>query len=238
MKLKEQDAQPLYKQLVQAIQEGIQAGEYPEGSRLPSEQELSSLYQVSRITVRAALKELAADELVVRKQGKGTFVGRKKLKRNLSLATSFSKACREMGRVPGARMLFSGLEPATEADRAALKLPEGGQVVCLRRLRFADGVPISVEEDRFPPRYEFLLQEDLTDRSLLELLERKYDITFFNVHRTIELVYAPHPISKYLNCTGNTPLLYIVSEGLEARTELPGQRSLQYILGENFKLYI
>ena len=238
MVLNEQDALPLYKQLVEAIREGIQSGRHPEGSRLPSEQELSSIYQVSRITVRAALKELAADGLVVRMQGKGTYVGKAKLKRNLSLATSFSNACRDMGRVPGAKMLFSGMENATEADIISLKLPEGSQLVCLRRLRFADGVPISVEEDRFPPRYEFLLSEDLTDRSLLELLEKKYGITFYNVHRSIELVYAPHDIAQLLECTGKTPLMYIVSEGLETGTNLPGQRSLQYILGENFKFYI
>lgn len=135
-------------------------------------------------------------------------------------------------------MLFSGMENATEADIISLKLPEGSQVVCLRRLRFADGVPISVEEDRFPPRYGFLLSEDLTDRSLLELLEKKYGITFYNVHRSIELVYAPHDIAQLLECTGKTPLMYIVSEGLETGTNLPGQRSLQYILGENFKFYI
>ena len=122
MKLNEQDALPLYKQLVQAVSEGIRKGQYPEGSRLPSEQELSELYGVSRITVRAALKELAADGLVVRRQGKGTYVGRVKLRRDLAMATSFSDACREQGRVPGAKMLYAGYENATEADIRDMQL--------------------------------------------------------------------------------------------------------------------
>lgn len=238
MKLNEQDAQPLYKQLVQALKDDINSGKYPEGSRLPSEQELSALYQVSRITVRSALKELSEQAMVVRKQGKGTYVGPKKLKRNLSLATSFTQACREMGKKPGAKMVSAGLEEATQADREALDLPEGAEVVCLRRLRYADGVPISVEEDRFPARYAFLLDEDLEDTSLLDLLEKKYDITFYDVHRTIELVYAPHPIAKLLDCPGRTPMLYIISTALEVRSNAPGQRSLQYIIGENFKFYV
>ena len=75
MKLRTQDAQPLYKQIVQAIQHSIQSGEYPEGNCL-SEQELSELFHVSRITVRTALKELADEELVIRRQGKGTYVGK------------------------------------------------------------------------------------------------------------------------------------------------------------------
>lgn len=238
MKLQTQDAQPLYKQLIAALQEDIDSGKYLEGSRLPSEQELSEFYRVSRITVRAALKGLAEAGLVIRKQGKGTFVAKKKMTRNLSLATSFTHACLEMGRVPGATMISSGLESATEADCKILKLPQGSQVVCLRRLRYADGVPISVEEDRFPIRYAFLLEEDLTNISLLELLEKKYGITFYAAHRTIELVYAPQPIAKMLNCAHKTPMLYIVSSGLEVGTDLPGQRSLQYIVGDNFKLYI
>lgn len=238
MKLNEQDAQPLYKQLVQAISEGIHSGKYPEGSRLPSEQELSAIYQVSRITVRSALKELSEEGQVVRKQGKGTFVGKTKLTRNLSLATSFSRVCLENGKKPGAKMLFSGFENATEADIKYLSLERDSKVVCLRRLRFADGVPISVEEDRFPPRYDFLLGEDLTDRSLLELLEKKYGITFLCHHRTIELVYANHDLIKLLNCSSRTPLFFIDGIGLESDTGLPGQRSLQYIIGENFKLYI
>ena len=237
MKLNEQDALPLYKQLVQAVSEGIRKGQYPEGSRLPSEQELSELYGVSRITVRAALKELAADGLVVRRQGKGTYVGRVKLRRDLAMATSFSDACREQGRVPGAKMLYAGYENATEADIRDMQLEEGARVVCLRRLRYADGVPISVEEDRFPERYNFLLDEDLTDRSLLETLETKYGIKFYVTHRTIELVYASHSTARLLNCSVKTPLMYIVSTGCEIATDLPGPRSLQCILGENFKLY-
>lgn len=237
MKLRTQDAQPLYKQIVQAIQHSIQSGEYPEGSRLPSEQELSELFHVSRVTVRTALKELADEELVIRRQGKGTYVGKKKFKRNLSLVTSFSEACRDMGRVPGAKLLFSGLEPATEADCAALQISPGDEVVCLRRLRYADSIPVSVEEDRFPLRYSFLLGEDLTDRSLLELLREKYGIYFYDVHRRIELVYATHSIAQLLNLPIKSPLLYIVSNGLDNLTNQPGQRSLQYIIGEDFTFY-
>ena len=238
MALNEHDALPLYKQLVEALRNDIHSGKYPEGSKLPSEAELSIIYQVSRITVRAALKELESDELITRQQGKGTFIGKRKFKRNLSMATSFSQACREMGKKPGAKTLFAGFEYATENDRKALHLPEGSQVVCFRRLRYADNIPISLEEDRFPVRYSFLLDEDLTDKSLLQLLAEKYGIRFYDVHRTVELVLASHNIARSLNCPLHTPMLYIVSEGLDTVSHQPGQRSLQYIIGENFTLYI
>ena len=176
--------------------------------------------------------------LVVRKQGKGTFVMPQKLSRDLSLATSFSAACRSMGKVPGAKLLSAEMIDASQADRETLALEDGAKVISLRRLRYADGVPISVEEDHFPVKYSFLLNEDLEDTSLMELLEKKYHITFYNVHRTVELAYAPHPIAQLLNCKAKTPMFYIVSTGMEVGGTTPGERSIQYIIGENFKLYV
>ena len=232
MKLDGQNAKPLYMQLLHELQKDIVLGKYPTNSRLPSEQELSEEYQVSRVTVRAALKELTEMGLVVRKQGKGTFVMPQKLSRDLSLATSFSAACRSMGKVPGAKLLSAEMIDASQA------LEDGAKVISLRRLRYADGVPISVEEDHFPVKYSFLLNEDLEDTSLMELLEKKYHITFYNVHRTVELAYAPHPIAQLLNCKAKTPMFYIVSTGMEVGGTTPGERSIQYIIGENFKLYV
>lgn len=238
MKLDGQNAKPLYMQLLHELQKDIVLGKYPTNSRLPSEQELSEEYQVSRVTVRAALKELTEMGLVVRKQGKGTFVMPQKLSRDLSLATSFSAACRSMGKVPGAKLLSAEMIDASQADRETLAMEDGAKVISLRRLRYADGVPISVEEDHFPVKYSFLLNEDLEDTSLMELLEKKYHITFYNVHRTVELAYAPHPIAQLLNCKAKTPMFYIVSTGMEVGGTTPGERSIQYIIGENFKLYV
>lgn len=238
MKLDETLAQPLYKQLVHDLTDKIQSGDLAEGIKLPSEQEISELYGVSRITVRTALKELASEGLIISKQGKGTFVGKKKMTRNLSLATSFTQACREMGRVPGAQVLRLGLETADEDDVKELLINPKDQVVVLERIRFADNVPISYEIDRFPQKYSFLLDEDLTNTSLLQLLDSKYNIAFENVHRSIELVYANLKVARLLNLHVNYPLLYVASAGNEANSGRPGQRSLQYIVGDKFKFYL
>lgn len=238
MKLDETSAQPLYKQLVQDLTGKIQSGYLTEGDRLPSEQEISSLYGVSRITVRTALKELAREGLIISRQGKGTFVGKKKMTRNLSLATSFTQACKEMGRVPGAQLIRLELEDANEDDVRELMVNPFDKVVVLERIRYADNDPISYEIDRFPPRYSFLLHENLTDTSLLQLLSSKYNIVFENVHRTIELVYANQKVARLLNLRMNHPLLYLVSTGNESGSSNPGQRSLQYIIGDKFKFYL
>ena len=238
MKLDSKNAEPLYLQLVRSIQADISSGKYPNGSRLPSEAQFSEIYHVSRITVRAALKALAEQGAITRLQGKGTFVLQQKLKRNLSLATSFTQACREIGKTPGAKLVDAGIKPASLVDQQVLNLRDGDNIVYLQRVRYADDIPVSVEEDRFPMRYAFLLNEDLNDSSLLTVLKEKYNISFTMEHRTIELVYAPEHIAELLGRPSKSPMLFIDSSGREELQEVLGQRSLQYILGESFKLYI
>src|SRR5688572_20506666 len=65
---------PLYQQIKSLILQGLQAGEWKPGETIPSEMELAARYRVSQGTVRKAIDELAAENLVIRRQGKGTFV--------------------------------------------------------------------------------------------------------------------------------------------------------------------
>src|SRR3569623_401009 len=65
---------PLYQQIKILILQGLQAGEWKPGEAIPSEMELAARYRVSQGTVRKAIDELAAENLVIRRQGKGTFV--------------------------------------------------------------------------------------------------------------------------------------------------------------------
>lgn len=69
-----QSPTPLYYQLYTMLHDAISSGELPSGSRMPSEKELASTYEVSRITARRALDELALKKMVARHRGRGTFV--------------------------------------------------------------------------------------------------------------------------------------------------------------------
>ena len=81
MELNNTIATPLYKQLEEKLQKEIETGERPAGSRLPTENELSETYNVSRVTVRKALAGLSELGYLYRKSGKGTFVAEKKIQR-------------------------------------------------------------------------------------------------------------------------------------------------------------
>ena len=83
-KLNKESSVPLYQQLMEVIQNQILNGELKENDRIPTEIELSREYDVSRITVRKAVELLVEEEILVKRQGIGTFVSQKKLCRNIN----------------------------------------------------------------------------------------------------------------------------------------------------------
>ncbi|TIV74530.1 MAG: GntR family transcriptional regulator, partial [Mesorhizobium sp.] len=89
---------PLYEQVRQSIVTGIETGQFAEGSFLPPEPELMSLYRVSRITLRRAIGELCADGRLQRQQGRGTLVMPRKVRQTLVSLSGFSETMDGLGR--------------------------------------------------------------------------------------------------------------------------------------------
>lgn len=80
--LEKKSQSPLYQQLMARLKNDILAGVYPSGARIPSEQLLCETYGVSRVTVRKAMLDLVQEGLLVRRQGKGTFVADERIQRD------------------------------------------------------------------------------------------------------------------------------------------------------------
>ena len=167
--LNNSDVTPLYRQMEAILEEKIARGEYVPGQRLPSEKELAQQFGVSVITVKKALASLTERGLVVRKQGKGTFVTTPKHTRDLRHIISFSEACQMNGTQPGGRVLEQALTPSTDELRRKLQCDDP-QLVLITRLRSVDGVPMAVEQNWMPLSYRFLLDTDLENRSLFETI--------------------------------------------------------------------
>ena len=208
-------AVPLYMQIAGNIKEKIANRESLPGSRLPTEAELSKSYEVSRITVRKALELLVEDEILVRKQRLGTFVLDKKISRNLNHFMGFSQCCELEGEKPGTRLLSAELVKARPADIRALRLEEGDKVICIRRLRFCNDVPVILEENHFPRKYAYLLAEDLS-RSLHEIL-REHGIALASGSKTIGVCYATRDEAEHLGIKENDVL--ILSRDITYNTE-------------------
>ena len=147
--LKQDAITPLYVQLRDEIEKDIRSGIYKPGDKIMTEAEMSKTYGVSLITIRKAVGLLIDQGLVVRKQGKGTFVTRPKVSRNMKKLQSFSEMCEQMGMKPGARMLENRLVEADAKTAARLGIEQGSQVVYISRLRFADMEPVAIEKSYF-----------------------------------------------------------------------------------------
>lgn len=142
------------------------------GDPLPSESELASRFEVSRMTARQAVQNLAAEGLVQRRRGAGTFVAPRPMHRHEGSLMSFTEDMRRRGMTASSRLLSGGLRPATSADLEALKLPDGARVVEVSRVRLADGRPLAIEHAALPAECAAVLADDLERDSLHASLTR------------------------------------------------------------------
>ena len=201
---------PLYHQLKQVLQDGIERGMYKPGDRLPSELELIRQYGISRITVRQALAELEAEGLIVRRHGKGTYVAERRIEQELVRLTDFMEDMQQAGQNPSSRVLAFMHEPASPAVAKALHLKDGTEVVRVDRLRLADGRPMAFDSTWLPLRFgELLTGMDLTQETIYHILETRYAIPVVSGAFSITATTATNQQAAILDISAGAALLLI-----------------------------
>jgi DNA-binding GntR family transcriptional regulator len=159
---------PLYFQLARAIEGAITGGALPAGSRLDNEILLAQRYGLSRPTVRRAVQELVDKGLLVRKRGVGTQVIQPHVRRSVELTSLYEDLARS-GATPTTAVLSIEHVPAPPDVATELDLPEGADVVVLRRLRRSDGEPLALMTNWLPGRFT-PTPEELAERGLYQYL--------------------------------------------------------------------
>ena len=151
MSLDKKSQLPLYAQLMKEIKDQIRKGTYKEGDQIPTEGELSTAYQVSRITVRRTIEELCSQGFLVKRQGKGTFVEIPKIYRKIENDNnmSFSEACRSNGRKPSSHIISCHITEMQEWQQDFFK-PEHTKIYHIERILSADNLPIIYEHIYIP----------------------------------------------------------------------------------------
>ena len=163
---------PLYFQLESLIRRCISAGLLKPGDMLPSESEMCRVFGISRTTVRQAVGELEEEGLVLRHQGKGTFVAEPKLHRRSENIYSFTSEATSMGLNPSSRLIeFAVIAPSEDVCRMLELQSADVPVYRFTRVRMVDGVPLMLETS-FYPRYIYpaLTPELLQTHSFYSLL--------------------------------------------------------------------
>lgn len=204
-KLNKNSSVSLYQQLVDEIKMQIQTGQLKENDRLMTEVELSKEYDISRITVRKAIELLVEEDILVKRQGIGTFVAGKKMHRNNGGFMSFTKNCEIEGKKAGAILLAADLVDANGSDMKHLHIQEDCKVIRILRLRLCEDVPVLLEENRFPVKYAFLLSHDLTG-SLYEILAQNGAVMSSGT-KSMDICYANEEESRLLKVEKNKALL-------------------------------
>ena len=204
---------PLYRRIEEDLLAQIADGQLEPGQAIPTERELCACYGVSRITVRRAIGELEARGYVHRYQGKGTFVSRSRIRREMGQLISFSNEMRAQGRDPGSRLLSLQHRPADKSVAALLQTGEGESIWIVERLRLADDeiISLGISYLNLPPHLYLTPLELNTVGSLWSVLESK-GIQIVEGEATIRATVADAHYADLLGVDEGSPLL--VREGL------------------------
>lgn len=178
---------PLYRQIEEDLRERIEDGLFTPGMRLPSEAELSELYDASRITIRQALRDLASGGLVSRQPGRGTYVRDIPVEVPTRQITSLVWEMRQLGFEVDTKVLVHDTVIADEDVPARLGIPSEGWVHRVKRLRLADGAPFAYLESRLPAdRFPGFEHVDLSG-SLYAQLREVYGVVPAEAEETISV---------------------------------------------------
>lgn len=200
---------PLYQQVYDFLVKQIAAGEWGPGQSLPSEQALAGRLNVSQGTVRKALDSLAADSLIDRRQGKGTYVAEHTQER--ALFRYF-----RMARPGGARTVPTSVgetlkrRVARPADVAKLALKPGTEVYELNRVRLIDGAPTVLEKIVLPTTlFPGLERHAPLPNALYALYQATYGINIVSAEEELRADAARKDDCRRLKLAPGAPLLHI-----------------------------
>ncbi|MDD3113725.1 MAG: GntR family transcriptional regulator [Candidatus Izemoplasmatales bacterium] len=195
---------PFYIQIRNDLLQKIQTGIWKEGDLIPSEMSLTETYGVSRVTIRAAIKELVNDRYLIRRPGFGTVVYQNKESlSNFTLVRSFTNEMREMGLL--SKTLEAELELISADDKLAeiFAIKEGEKIYNLRRVR-GDTVPILYSNTYLLPVTD--ITPEVLKGSLYEFLAKK-QVFFDHFEEKISAVKAPKDITAKLKIYYDAPQL-------------------------------
>ena len=212
-------SRPLYARVRERLIERIRSGEWKPGQLIANEFEIAAEFGVSQGTARKAIGDLASEGLVVRRQGRGTFVVEHTpahvLFRFFNLFDADGVAV-----VPDSRDARSSLAPATSEEREALGLDAGAQVIRITRIRTRDGAPFIAETIALPEAlFPGLVEQAEMPNTLYDLFQKAYGVLVTRTDDHLSAVAADTQTAAALGIAPGTSLLRIgrIAFGLDDR---------------------
>ena len=202
---------PLYRQIKGLIVHSLEAGEWHPGDSIPSEAELAARFGVSQGTVRKAIDEMAAENLLVRRQGKGTFVASHNDPRSFFRFLRLVPDNGELGQSQSVPLECWRAKAGADVARV-LGLETGASVIIVRRLIKFDERPVVVDEIYLPGDLFQDLGMDVLrtfDKSIYSLFEERYGVRMVRAEERIRAVAADRMSADLLGVAEGSPLLSV-----------------------------
>ena len=133
--------EPMYIKIHNQIKRDIENKKYKVGERIPAERQLALKFNVSRMTLRQAIKTFEDEGILERRLGSGTYVSSQKVQEKMSGIMSFTDITRANGQVPSSKLLSYRVTKPSLSEKEKLKIKDTDNVLRMERVRFADNVP-------------------------------------------------------------------------------------------------
>ena len=224
---------PLYQQVRDTLVRRLIAGSWTPGMMLPSEYQLASELGVSQGTVRKALDAMTAEHLLLRRQGRGTFVA---VPEEGRIMFQFFRLVADGGErlFPQSRVLSRVRATASVEDRERLALAEGAKVWRIDRIRQLGDTPVISERITLPTApFEALAEMAEIPNNVYALYSEKFGITIAKAAEKLKAVVADAAIAGQLGCALGHPVLAVERVAL-ALDDRPIEHRISYCLTDSF----
>lgn len=229
---------PLYHQLKEVLKRRIAAGEWKTGQMIPSENELAAVFDISAGTVKKALLELARDGVVVRRQGKGTFVARPDFKRSFFRFFRHGAGQNIEGVIPESRVLFCGTASPPARVREALNLSADRRCLLIKRIRSLHETPLMYEHIHLPRKmFNGFEKIDISQELLYPIYESRFHVPIVWAEEFLEPRLAAGDIAGHLGLAEGDPVIYIERIAYTFR-DVPVEFRSSYGRGDRFRYHI
>ncbi len=227
---------PLYSQLVNIIKRNITAGTLNPGDQLPSESELCKNFDISRSTVRQAVSMLEDEGLVVRKQGRGTYVAEPKVRRKTEKLYSFTSEMSSMGLTPSSKLVeYDVIEPPPDIVKMLELDNPLTPVYKFSRIRYVNGEAMTLETSFYPQYlYPTLTRALLQTHSFYSLLYERGIVPYEAVD-SYEAVVMSRREAELLGCRPGSPA-FSVQRVTRTENGQPYEFTQSLVRGDRVKL--
>ena len=228
---------PLYHQIKESVTRQIVSGRWLSGHALPSETDLCTHFGVSRGTLRRALDDLVNQGLIVRHQGRGTFVAQPKFEGSV-LGSYSNYRIGALPHDPVSRLLGIERKRASPDIQGLLALGPRDDVYEVSRIQFMEGVPITLSNSFIPTALAPGLDKaDIEHEHFYGLLEQRYGLAFLRAEEFLEPVIADEFVSKHLEVAQGAPV-FLVERHSFLVGDTPGEFRRAYMRGDRYRYRI